>query len=145
MNWLDLISLIPEILSLEPEVQSTLSTGGSILAKVEALAPTLGKLIGDVGSQLFPKVAPELQAVAAVTTTFSPDTTVWLQRALNAFDGATTDVAITVDGIYGPQTVAAVEAAQTKLGVSVDGWAGQITLAALRLATKEFPSLGVTS
>lgn len=137
MNWMTIIGLIPEIISAAPKIKSIIDAGGSVLTVIEEEAPIVGTLISDIGAKLFPKVAPELQAVAAVTTTFDPNVTTWLQKALNAYDNAD----IVVDGKYGPATVAAVEAAQTKLGVSVDGWAGQVTLAALQLAVQSIPNL----
>lgn len=137
MNWMTLIGLIPEIISAAPKIKSIIDAGGSVLTVIEEEAPIVGTLISDIGANLFPKVAPELQAIAAITTTFDPNVTTWLQKALNAYDNA----GLTVDGKYGPATVAAVEAAQTKLGVSVDGWAGQITMAALQLAVQNVPPL----
>ena len=52
-----------------------------------------------------------------------------VQNALNA-----AGYAVTVDGIVGPQTVAATRTAQGELGLVVDGYPGPVTLAALAAA-----------
>jgi murein L,D-transpeptidase YcbB/YkuD len=53
----------------------------------------------------------------------------WLQQRLNALGNQ-----LTVDGVGGPATKAAVEAFQKKAGLTVDGIAGPVTRAALKQA-----------
>jgi murein L,D-transpeptidase YcbB/YkuD len=82
-----------------------------------------------IGSALFPKAAPGLKVIAGAIGAFDPNVTKWLQDALNKL--VKTSPKLDVDGIYGPETVAAVEALQQKLGLKVDGLAGQLTQAAI--------------
>jgi putative chitinase len=56
--------------------------------------------------------------------------TLWLQKALNDL-GA--DPPLTLDGLYGPGTTAAVKDFQKSAKIKVDGVAGEVTRAALRL------------
>lgn len=96
-----------------------------VVQKVTNLAPTIGNVIADLGSQLFPHSTKDLQTIGAVVAAFDPNTTKWLQKSLNQILGTK----LTVDGIYGAQTIEAVKALQTKYHLAVDGIAGKVTQA----------------
>jgi putative chitinase len=68
---------------------------------------------------------------------FDPNTTKWLQGALNTLLALNPPLA--VDGQYGPKTKAAVEQMQAKLGLVVDGLAGKLTQAAIDAALAKLP------
>lgn len=116
------------------------TTNDDILTKLEAEAAPVGNLIASLGAELFPQASPTLQKVGGVIAAFDPNTTKWLQGALNTLVSPSPN--LTVDGLYGPKTKAAVIAVQTKLGLTSDGIAGQITQAAIQTAlTKIVPTL----
>jgi hypothetical protein len=54
---------------------------------------------------LFPKAAPGLKVIAGAIGAFDPNVTKWLQDALNKL--VKTSPKLDLDGIYGPETVAA--------------------------------------
>lgn len=88
--------------------------------------PNVRELLGKLGTQNFPTVDPA-KAVTAATSLFDTNTTKWVQAALVAFG-----YAVTVDGIQGAGTKAAVMGFQQKEGLVVDGWAGESTQNKLR-------------
>lgn len=111
--------------SLKPLISQALS-GASLDAMVRTALSGGGVIntLEGVGEHLFPKVAPELRAAAAVVASFNRDKTIWLQQALKAI----LKIDLAVDGIYGPKTVAAVEQfQQQQVGLNVDGWAYRLT------------------
>ena len=57
--------------------------------------------------------------------------TIWVQQSLNHLG---TEPGLTVDGGYGPATVAAVKAFQTAHGLGDDGKIGPLTIAAIEAA-----------
>lgn len=128
---LSILSLLPTLVTAIPKLLS-LSSLGLTSTSLKSIVPELVPVLESVGESLFPNLAPELHALAAATTAFNPNFTMWLQGALNGFLNDPS-LKLAVDGIYGPATVAAVEAVQAKLGLSVDGWAGAITRSALSL------------
>ena len=118
----------PTLTSIFEEVTSN----DSLLTKIEKEAPAIGPLIAQLGAEFFPTAAPTLQKVGAVVAAFSPDYTKWLQGALNVL--LTPSPNLTVDGMYGPKTKAAIQQLQAKLGLTPDGIAGKITQAAIEKA-----------
>lgn len=128
---LSILGLLPTLVTALPKLLS-LSSLGLTSTSLSTLVPEIVPLLENVGKSLFPKLAPELHAIAAATTAFNPNFTMWLQGSLNGFLNDPS-LELAVDGAYGPKTVAAVEAVQAKLGLNVDGWAGTITRSALSL------------
>lgn len=126
----EILALLPTIIGLASPVISAIESGvqtnniGSIITNSSVL-----NLFETLGSQLFPKAAPQIQLAGSILAAYSPNYVKWLQGLLNAYLKPT--VPLAVDGSYGPLTTAAVEAAQTKLGLTVDGVAGDLTMAAL--------------
>jgi peptidoglycan hydrolase-like protein with peptidoglycan-binding domain len=107
-----------------------------LATKLKNVAGPLMPVLEQAGAKLFPQAASTLHAVAGAIAAFDPNTTKWLQGALNAV--VTPSPNLVVDGIYGPRTAAAVSALQKQLGLKVDGFAGAITQAALQtLLTKK--------
>jgi putative chitinase len=94
----------------------------------------------------FDKIWPEINGNAAAPATVPGGSTAlgtddgstkWLQAALNA---AGAKPPLTVDGVNGPATTAAVRAFQQSAGLSVDGIAGPKTRAALQSQATAAPS-----
>jgi hypothetical protein len=139
MNPLTILQLAiqwgPTVKAIVDEAESN----DTIIQKVSALSPTLAKLLESVGAEFFPKAAPALHVVGGVLAAFDPNTTKWLQGALNVL--LTPSPNLTVDGIYGAHTRTAVEELQTKLGLTPDGIAGQITQAAIASALAKLGTL----
>lgn len=103
-----------------------------VVTKVLAISKPFATLLEGIGAKLFPQVAAQLHIAAAVTAAFDPNVTKWLQGSLNVLLDPSPN--LTVDGIYGQKTKAAVIALQKQLGLDPDGWAGQLTQAAIQAA-----------
>src|SRR5262249_38481933 len=81
---------------------------------------------------------PVLQLIGGIVAHFDPNVTKWLQGSLNVVVGSS----LVVDGLYGPRTIDAVKAFQTKAGITVDGLAGLVTQAALPALPQQGSSNG---
>jgi peptidoglycan hydrolase-like protein with peptidoglycan-binding domain len=123
------LTLITTAVQVAGQVKGLLDQGGVSKQSLQTAVPQIIPQLSNIGAALFPKVPPDLQVVAAASATFDPNVTKWLQAALNKI--VTPSPNLTVDGIYGSKTRAAVEAAQKKLGLTVDGWAGEVTQGAI--------------
>ena len=143
----DFLSIIQLAIQYGPIVKRIIDEATSndgLVAKLEAEAKPVGDLILAAGSALFPKAKPALQIVGGAIAAFDPNTTKWLQGALNVImphEGINLPPLV-VDGRYGPKTKAAVEALQTELGLAVDGIAGNITQAAIQGLLTTLPKIG---
>lgn len=138
----DILSILQLAVSFGPTIKAIIDEAESndtIIQKVTALSPTLANILTGVGAQLFPKAAPTLQLVGGVLSSFDPNTTKWLQGSLNSL--LSLSPPLVVDGMYGPKTAAAVEQFQTKYKLTVDGIAGTITQAALQAVLAKLPTL----
>ncbi len=113
-----------------------------LLTKITAIAKPMIPLLTDIGAKLFPKASTTLHTIGGVLAAFDPNTTKWLQGALNV--AVTPSPNLVVDGMYGPLTRAAVESLQKQLGLVVDGLAGAVTQAALQAFLGKLPVLGGT-
>lgn len=136
MNYLTIISMV---LKYAPMVESAIKIATSnedLYTRLKEISQPLVTILEDVGSALFPKAASTLHAVGGALAAFDPDTTKWLQGALNSL--VTPSPNLVVDGIYGAKTRDAVMALQTKLGLKADGLAGQITQAAIQALLNNF-------
>ena len=103
-----------------------------LVAKLKDMSKPLSLVFEGIGALVFPKAAPELHSAAVVMAAFDPNVTKWVQASCNQLLDPSPN--LTVDGLYGSKTLAAVEALQTKLGLKVDGWAGNLTQAAIGAA-----------
>lgn len=133
MNLAPLLQYLPLIISAGPSVKAALDEARSNddgVTKIKKIAPTLAPILEQIGSMWFPKAAGTIHIVAAATAAYDQNITKWVQGACNSIVGAN----LKVDGIYGPNTRAAVELLQTHLGLTVDGYAGQLTQAAIGIA-----------
>ena len=132
MDPIAVLTLISTSVQVAGKVKELLDKGGVTQQSLETAVPQIVPQLASLGASLFPKVAPEMQAVAAASATFDPNVTKWLQASLNKL--LTPSPNLEVDGVYGPKTQEAVEAAQKKLGIPVDGWAGEVTQGAIQAA-----------
>ena len=124
------LSLLPVLMQLVGPLTTAIETGVSVNSIGSLITnPAILNVFETLGSQLFPKAAPQIAIVGSILATYSPNYVKWLQGLLNLYLKPTTP--LKVDGSYGPLTTVAVEAAQTKLGLKVDGVAGDLTMAAL--------------
>lgn len=125
-----LLSLLPYVIQAAPAVINAIESGISVNSIGSVLTnPSVAGALQSLGTQLFPKAAPQIALAGSLLATYSPNYVKWLQGMLNAY--LKPAVPLKVDGSYGPKTIAAVEAAQTKLGLKIDGVAGDLTMAAL--------------
>jgi peptidoglycan hydrolase-like protein with peptidoglycan-binding domain len=132
MDPMTVLTLISTAVQVAGSVKGLLDQGSVTQQTLQTTVPQIASQLASIGAALFPKVAPEMQAVAAASATFDPNVTKWLQAALNKL--VTPSPNLVVDGIYGPKTREAVETAQKKLGITVDGWAGDATQGAIQMA-----------
>ena len=137
MDPLTVLTVISTSLQVAGTVKELLDKGGVTPQSLETAVPQIVPQLANLGATLFPKVAPEMQAVAAASATFDPNVTKWLQASLNKL--LTPSPNLVVDGVYGPKTRDAVEAAQKKLGIPADGWAGDVTQGAIQAALIKLP------
>jgi len=132
MDPITALTLISTSVQVAGQVKELLDKGSVTQQSLETAVPQIVPQLASLGASLFPKVAPELQAVAAASATFDPNVTKWLQGSLNKL--LTPSPNLEVDGVYGPKTQEAVEAVQKQLGIPVDGWAGEVTQGAIMAA-----------
>lgn len=136
MNWQVILSAIMGIVELAPKIKAIWDGSGGF-AKILALftSPQLQGL-AQLGAQLFPDASKSVQQVLAAIHLGYPDSTKWVQQALNA--GQTLGYIhfgdpLVVDGKFGPKTMAAVVALQNKLGIHANGAVTEVEYAALNL------------
>jgi peptidoglycan hydrolase-like protein with peptidoglycan-binding domain len=132
-----IIALLPLLIQFAPTIQKILagtSNNQAITTRIQQQTPqNIVSALAEIGMQLFPKVAPALQIVAASIAVYStPSAIKKLQTALNKLVKPSPN--LTVDGFYGAKTRDAVEALQRQLGLKVDGVAGEATQAAIAAA-----------
>ena len=132
MDPITALTLISTSVQVAGQVKELLDKGSVTQQSLQTAVPQIVPQLASLGASLFPKVAPELQAVAAASATFDPNVTKWLQGSLNKL--LTPSPNLEVDGVYGPKTQEAVEAVQKQLGIPVDGWAGEVTQGAIMAA-----------
>jgi len=132
MDPITALTLISTSVQVAGQIKELLDKGSVTQQSLETAVPQIVPQLASLGASLFPKVAPELQAVAAASATFDPNVTKWLQGSLNKL--LTPSPNLEVDGVYGPKTQEAAEAAQKQLGIPVDGWAGEVTQGAIMAA-----------
>jgi peptidoglycan hydrolase-like protein with peptidoglycan-binding domain len=132
MNWMSLlIGILPSLLQYAPQVIAVFegSASANSVAQTAAVVNKLpiADILTKIGAAQFPKLAPELQAVAAALVHSHTNGTAYAQDALNiiASTGYIKLAApLKVDGYWGPRTFAAVEVLQTKLGLPATGFLG---------------------
>ena len=139
---MNILTIVQEVVAFAPAVKAIIDeaeSNDSLLQKIESLSPTLGSIISSLGAELFPQASATLQKVGGVIAAFDPNTTKWLQASLNSVLSLNPPLA--VDGQYGPLTKAAVQQFQTTYKLTVDGIAGTITQAALNAVLSKLPVL----
>jgi peptidoglycan hydrolase-like protein with peptidoglycan-binding domain len=132
---IDALTLIQLAIKYGPiikEVIDVASSNEDLIARVKRVAAPLIPFLEDIGAKLFPKASPSLHIVGGILSAFDPNLTKWLQGSINTL--VTPSPNLAVDGLYGPQTRAAVEKIQKQLNLLVDGIAGSITQAAIQSA-----------
>ncbi len=129
MNVLAIIQMVMQFAPLVKAAIDVAESNEDLISKIKDISPTVASLLEEVGGALFPKASSALHIVGGAIAAFDPNTTKWLQGALNKI--LTPSPNLVVDGIYGVKTRDAVIAVQTKLGLKADGIAGQITQAAI--------------
>jgi peptidoglycan hydrolase-like protein with peptidoglycan-binding domain len=124
------LALLPSLMQLAQTILPAIE-GGVTVNSIGSLItnPAILNIFQSLGTQLFPKAAPQIALAGSIIATYSPNYVKWLQGLLNVYLASA--VPLKVDGSYGPKTIAAVEAAQAKLNIKIDGVAGDITMAAL--------------
>src|SRR6516162_3255464 len=117
MDPISALTLISTAVQVAGKVKELLDKGGVTKQSLEATVPQIIPQLASLGASFFPKVAPEMQVVAAASATFDPNVTKWLQASLNKL--LTPSPNLEIDGIYGPKTREAVETGHPS------GWLGR--------------------
>jgi peptidoglycan hydrolase-like protein with peptidoglycan-binding domain len=133
MDLVQLYSYVPTLIKYAGIVKDILDTARNnpeIVSKLMEQAKPIVKFLTDMGAALFPNAAKDLQAVGGAIAAYDPNTTKWVQGAVNEIVKPVPP--LVVDGVYGPMTRDGVIKLQGKLGLEkVDGLAGRITQAAI--------------
>ncbi len=132
MDWFTIISLTMQYGPLVKNIIDESLSNDDIVTKIQKLAGPLAPILEQLGGQLFPQAKPALHIAAAAMATFNPSATKSVQGALNILLVPSPN--LTVDGINGPKTRAAVKAYQVQLGLDADGWVGLLTRSAIDAA-----------
>ena len=83
---MSILSIVQLVAGLVPTVKGILdaaTSNESIVVKIKDVSTPLASVLEQVGTFLFPKVAPELHVAAGAVAAFDPDVTKWLQGSLN--------------------------------------------------------------
>ncbi len=136
-NILNIIQLVVGLAPAIKGIYDAATTNTGVVDEIKKLSSPVATLLQQIGTEFFPKANPTIAIVGGLIAAFDPNTTKWLQGALNTL--LTLNPLLVVDGQYGPKTKAAVEQMQTKLGLTVDGLAGKLTQAAIDAALAKLP------
>lgn len=128
MNWAAILSLISGVAPLIFQAISTWNTPGATLAPLTTIAQTMSPAnlatLESIGAAVFPKLAPALQAGAAMLQVAHPTAISYVQGTLNVLQAAgviSFGAPLNTDGVWGPLTTAAAEAAEAKAGITLSG------------------------
>lgn len=124
----DMFSLFGLGNSLKTILDSS-TTNEGILKGIKELAPKFMPMLESIGAAMFPKADKAIHAIGGIIASFDQNRVRWLQQSVNTLLPDEDDIA--VDGIFGPQSLAAVEKCQALLGLKVDGLPGKITQLAI--------------
>lgn len=122
MDPLLLLQYAPTLLDLINKVAtayhtSATSTTSRVTNVIQAVAPGLSPLFGQIGSMLFPNLPSGLHSAASAIV-LTPSAVMYMQELLNAAGGFN----LAVDGHFGPKTLAAVKSFQARHGLAVTGF-----------------------
>lgn len=135
MDWMTIIGYAIKYGPVIKGVIDEAASNDDIVTKIKKEMPIFAPILEQEGGRFFPKVAPALRIAAVAMTSFDPNVTKFIQRGLNQLVDPSPN--LSVDGLYGPATRAAVISFQEKtLGLKADGWAGQLTQAAIDAGLK---------
>ncbi len=122
MNWLLIAQTIMGLIPIAQKIAQLWNSSAGF-GKIDAIltSPELRSL-EQIGAAMFPQADKAVQKVLAAIHLGYPDSTKWVQHALNAgqiLGFIHFGKPLALDGLFGPLTMAAVAALQTKLGVKV--------------------------
>jgi len=127
-----LLPLVLDAVELIPKIRDALQSEKPIVTIVKGLAPEMFDFFKKVGAQVFPELQEEVQAEVGATM-FDTESVKWVQGDLNKRGAAPQ---LTVDGVLGPMTKAAVKIFQGRHAeLVVDGWPGPKTIAKMKADT----------
>lgn len=136
MNWQVILSAIMGIVELAPKIKALWDSSAGFGKIAQLLTSPALRGLEQIGVELFPKADAAVQKVLAAIHLGYPDSTKWVQRALNAGQSLgfiDFGAPLVVDGIFGPKTKAAVAALQAKLGIKITSAVTEAEYAALNL------------
>jgi peptidoglycan hydrolase-like protein with peptidoglycan-binding domain len=132
MDISSFLAYVPTLIkygSVVKDILDMAKSNSDVLAKLSEQAKPIIGFLEQYGAALFPNAAKDIQAVGGAIAAYDPNVVKWVQGAYNEIMKPLSP--LTVDGIYGPLTRAAVSKLQEKFGLKVDGLAGRITQSAI--------------
>lgn len=127
---LSLAQFVPDLFRVVDAVRTTVASGISFNSISTLFNGTVvHDFFSKIGGITFPDVHPDLQASAAISTTYAPDYVKKAQNQLNLL--LKLEPLLDVDGHYGKMTQDATKKYQQTHSLIVDGWAGDQTMASM--------------
>lgn len=131
MNWMALLTTLVQLVPYIPQVITAWNQPTSSMQKLQAIAADtpVEKELEAIGAVLFPKLAPEFHAAAALLQIAHPTALQYVQGGLNILAAAKVftmpptvkNGMLAVDGVWGGQTTAAAEAAEAAAKIPLSG------------------------
>ncbi len=137
--WLTIISAITSFLPIAQKIAALWQNSAGftkIADEVASAAPSALKMIDEFASQMWPAVEKKAQQVLGALHLWAPQSTRWVQQALNAAQAMGVihfGDPLAEDGIFGNKTFAAVVVLQNKLGLKITGAVTDLEYKALNL------------
>ena len=130
---MQLINDLPQILS----IWNAATSNASAAVKIKEITPLSAPILEQIGSTLFPNLAPELHVVAGAMT-MNLNAIQWLQESLNIVNKPL--VPLHVDGVVGPLTLAQIHAFQAAHGFDTTGFMSDAENALIMALLAQSPS-----
>lgn len=121
MNLTVIISAVTGLIELAGQIKKLWdsSAGFAAIGKLVAASPE-AHAIEELGAAMFPSAVKAVQKILVAIHLGYPDSTRWVQKALNAGQALgffSFGMPLLVDGLFGPKTMAAVHALQVRLKI----------------------------
>lgn len=128
-SWLTtMLTVISQVVPVMTSVMQAWNSPTDTMTKLQTIAKDspAEKALMQIGAELFPKLAPEFHAAAALLQVAHPTAIQYVQGGLNIIGAAGVFALpggkqLAVDGLWGPKTRDAAEAAERAAGITLSG------------------------
>ena len=137
--WLTIIGAITSFLPIAQKIGALWQSSAGfakIGEEVASAAPSALKMIDEFAAQMWPAAEKKVQQVLGALHLWAPQSTRWVQQALNAAQAMGFihfGDPLAEDGIFGNKTFAATVILQNKLGLKITGAVTDLEYKALNL------------